>query len=82
VPYSKLSEYRFFKGALKDQIPNDNVIPYKPASSLFTDYALKHRFVWLPPRTKATYVADNKIIDLPVGAALIKTFYYNNVLIV
>ncbi|MFZ4612304.1 MAG: hypothetical protein ACOYNH_01340 [Bacteroidia bacterium] len=79
VPYSKLSEYRFFKGALKDQIPNDNVIPYKPASSLFTDYALKHRFVWLPPRTKATYVADNKIIDLPIGAALIKTFYYNNV---
>jgi len=78
VPYTKLSEYRFFTGALKDQIPADNVFPYKPASSLFTDYALKKRFVWLPSGTKATYLADNKILDLPVGAALIKTFYYDN----
>lgn len=79
VPYTKLSEYRFFTGALKDQNPNEGVLPYKPASSLFTDYALKKRFVWLPKGTKASYVADNKILDLPVGAALIKTFYYNNV---
>jgi uncharacterized repeat protein (TIGR03806 family) len=79
VPYAKLSEYRFFSGALKDQIPVDEVIPYKPASSLFTDYALKKRFVWLPPGAKGDYVADNEIINLPVGAALIKTFYYNNI---
>jgi uncharacterized repeat protein (TIGR03806 family) len=79
VPYAKLSEYRFFVGQLKDHTPNDRVIPYKPASSLFTDYALKKRFVWVPKRTKASYVSDDKIIDLPVGSALIKTFYYNNV---
>jgi len=79
VPYSKLSEYRFFKGELKNQIPLDDVIPYVPASSLFTDYAIKKRFVWVPPKTKSTYVADNKIIEMPVGTALIKTFYYNNV---
>jgi uncharacterized repeat protein (TIGR03806 family) len=79
VPFAKLSEYRFFVGQLKDHTPNDRVIPYKPASSLFTDYALKKRFVWLPTKTKASYVSDDKIIDLPVGSALIKTFYYNNV---
>jgi uncharacterized repeat protein (TIGR03806 family) len=79
VPYAKLSEYRFFTGALKDQNPAEGVIPYKPASTLFTDYALKKRFLWLPNGTKASYVADNKIIDMPVGAALIKTFYYDNV---
>lgn len=79
VPYNKLSEYRFFKGIMKDHAPNDSVIPYKPASSLFTDYAHKKRFIWLPPGTKASYVADNKIFDLPVGSALIKTFYYDNV---
>jgi uncharacterized repeat protein (TIGR03806 family) len=79
VPYQKLSDYRFFKRALKDHIPEEGVIPYKPASSLFTDYALKKRFVWMPPGTKANYIADNEILDLPVGTALIKTFYYDNV---
>jgi len=79
VPYPKLSDYRFFIGAIKDHHPAEGVIPYKPASSLFTDYALKKRFVWIPKNRKGIYVADNEIINLPVGAVLIKTFYYNNV---
>ncbi len=79
VPYQKLSEYRFFVGSLKDQLPAATVIPYKPASSLFTDYALKKRFVWLPFRKKAQFVAVNKPLELPTGSVLIKTFYYNNV---
>lgn len=79
VPYPKLSDYHFFIGDMKNQIPSMNVLPYLPASTLFTDYAHKKRFVWLPPGTKGTYVADDKIFDLPVGAALIKTFYYDNV---
>lgn len=79
VPYQKLSEYHFFKGDIKNQIPEDDVMPYEPASSLFTDYAHKKRFVWLPKDTKATYKSDNSILELPVGAALIKTFYYENV---
>lgn len=79
VPYTKLSDYKFFEGDMKNQIPSLNVLPYEPASSLFSDYAHKKRFVWMPHGTKATYVADNKILDLPVGAALIKTFYYDNV---
>jgi uncharacterized repeat protein (TIGR03806 family) len=79
VPYTKLSEYRFFTGAIKDHHPAEGVIPYKPASSLFTDYALKKRFVWIPAQRKATYAADNEVLNLPIGAVLIKTFYYNNV---
>ncbi|MGL2967361.1 Ig-like domain-containing protein [Flavobacterium sp. XGLA_31] len=79
VPYPKLSDYHFFVGDLKNQIPSLNVLPYAPASALFTDYAHKKRFVWMPPGTKGTYTADGKIFDLPVGAALIKTFYYDNV---
>jgi uncharacterized repeat protein (TIGR03806 family) len=79
VPYNKLSDYHFFIGEMKNQIPSMNVLPYLPASTLFTDYAHKKRFVWLPPGTKGTYLADDKIFDLPVGAALIKTFYYDNV---
>ncbi|HEX8561904.1 MAG TPA: hypothetical protein VF676_02885 [Flavobacterium sp.] len=79
VPYPKLSDYKFFDGELKDQIPALDVLPFEPASALFTDYALKKRFIWMPKGTKATYNGDGKVIELPVGAALIKTFYYDNV---
>jgi uncharacterized repeat protein (TIGR03806 family) len=64
---------------MKDQNPSLNVIPYEPISSLFTDYAHKKRFVWVPKGTKATFNGDDQIIELPVGAAIIKTFYYDNV---
>ena len=42
VPYQNLSEYHFFEGDMKLQNPVYGVIPYRPASSLFTDYALKN----------------------------------------
>lgn len=79
VPYPKLSDYKFFEGNIKDQVPSLNVIPYEPASSLFTDYASKKRFIWMPSGVAATYVADNKIMDFPVGTVLIKTFYYTTI---
>ncbi|HEU0137100.1 MAG TPA: hypothetical protein VFQ50_07400, partial [Flavobacterium sp.] len=79
VPYPKLSDYKFFEGTLKDMTPALDVLPYEPASSLFTDYALKKRFVWMPKNTQATYSGDSQVLELPVGAALIKTFYYDNV---
>ncbi|TDP59437.1 hypothetical protein [Flavobacterium dankookense] len=79
VPYPKLSDYKFFAGIMKNQIPSLNVLPLEPESTLFTDYAHKKRFVWMPPGTKATYNGDGKVLELPVGAVLIKNFYYDNV---
>jgi uncharacterized repeat protein (TIGR03806 family) len=79
VPYTKLSDYHFFEGPLKNQVPSLNVIPLEPASGLFTDYASKKRFIWMPIGAKANYVADNKILDCPVGTALIKNFYYTTI---
>ncbi len=79
VPYPKLSDYKFFEGDLKDLTPSLNVIPYQPSSELFSDYAHKKRFVWMPPGTKATFDGDAKILNLPIGAALIKNFYYSSV---
>lgn len=79
VPYARLSDYHFFEGDIKNQTPVAKVIPYKPASSLFSDYAHKKRFVWMPAGSKATYNGDDNIFEFPVGAALIKTFYYDNV---
>jgi len=79
VPYTKLSTYAFFTGDLKNLIPNTKVIPYEPASSLFTDYASKKRFIWMPSGVKASYDADDKTLNFPVGTVLIKNFYYNTI---
>ncbi len=80
VPYPKLSDYNFFKSPLSDMNPVYGVIPYEPISSLFTDYAIKKRFLWMPEGVSANYTADDEIINFPSGAVLIKSFYYNNVL--
>lgn len=80
VPYPKLSDYKFFEGDLKDLVPAYKVLPYKPASELFTDYAHKKRFVWMPPGVKASYNGDDNTLEFPVGAVLIKNFYYEEIL--
>ena len=77
VPYPTLSEYNFFEGELKNLQPVYKVIPYDINSSLFTDYALKKRFVWMPKGTKATYTTDGEVPVFPVGTVLIKNFYYD-----
>lgn len=79
VPYPKLSDYHFFVGDMKNQVPESDVLPYEPASALFTDYAHKKRFVWIPKGMKATYDGDGNVLQLPVGSAIIKTFYYEKV---
>ena len=79
VPYSKLSDYKFYEGELKNMEPAYKVIPYDLNSTLFTDYAHKKRFLWMPAGQKATYDADGKILNFPTGTVLIKNFYYDNV---
>lgn len=79
VPYPKLSDYNFFSGDIKNLSPVYGVIPYKPTSELFTDYAIKKRFIWMPKDVKGTYIADHSILNLPVSSVLIKNFYYENV---
>ena len=79
VPYQTLSEYKFYEGELKNMEPAYKVIPYELNSKLFTDYAHKKRFVWMPKGAKATYTADGEILNFPVGAVLIKNFFYENV---
>lgn len=77
VPYQKLSDYKFFKGDIKDQEPAFGVIPYEPASQLFTDYAKKKRFIWMPKGSKMSYEADHKLLNFPNKTAIIKNFYYD-----
>jgi len=79
VPYEKLSQYKFFEGEMKNLEPAYKVLPYDLNSTLFTDYAHKKRFVWMPEGTKATYTADNKSLNFPKGTVLIKNFYYDSI---
>lgn len=80
APYQTLSEYNFYEGDMADLSPVYGVLPYDLITSLFTDYALKKRFIWMPDDVKASYVSDGKIFNFPVGTVIIKNFYYNNVL--
>ena len=73
-PYpKKLSVWKLFTGA--DLKPNRGVIPYELNTALFTDYATKRRFVWMPPGQPATYKSDDTF-DFPKGTILSKTFSY------
>lgn len=74
-PEEWLSAYGFFTGNPADHQPAHRVVPYDLISPLFSDYAEKKRFVFVPEGKTATY-DSTEVFDLPVGSALIKTFYY------
>lgn len=77
APKANLSEYGFFTGPLADLNPTRQVFPYEVNAPLFSDYAEKARFVYLPEGTKMQYQA-NVAFELPPGAVLIKQFFYYN----
>ena len=72
APAAKLSDYRLFLDTAAKR-PNARVTPYALNTPLFSDYAAKHRFVFVPPGTTATYRPEG-VMDFPVGTALVKTF--------
>ena len=53
----------------------DNVWFYDLNTVLFSDYALKHRAIYIPPGETATY-ADNDVFDFPVGTVILKSFLF------
>lgn len=76
-PFEKLSQYQFFTGELAKLQANDRVIPYDLNSPLFSDYAHKARFVWMPAGKSAKYTTG-KVLEFPKETVLIKNFYYEN----
>jgi len=79
VPYDNLSEYNFFQGEMKNLSPVYGVLPYELINPLFTDYALKDRFVWMPQEENAYFLGDTETLNFPTGTILIKNFSYNGV---
>ncbi|HFS68192.1 MAG TPA: hypothetical protein ENK67_08275 [Flavobacteriia bacterium] len=78
MPYTNLSEYNFFEGNIANLKPVYGVLPYNLINKLFTDYAHKKRFIWMPKNVKANYISDYEPLDFPIGTILIKNFYYDN----
>lgn len=67
-----LAEYRLFADA-GARTPNAGVTPYSINTQLYSDGALKFRFVFTPPGEAATYNLGD-VFDFPVGSVLVKTF--------
>jgi uncharacterized repeat protein (TIGR03806 family) len=72
----KLSQWRLFTGELRRLQPNTGVVPYDVNTALFSDYAAKARFVWMPKGTSARYDPVNAF-EFPAGAILAKTFSFS-----
>lgn len=73
-PYKTLSEWGFFTN-LVALTPNEELVEFDNTSPLYTDYAFKQRFMWLPEGAQITY-EPFKPWSFPVGAILIKMFGY------
>ncbi len=76
LPYPNLSDYGFFVGSMADLVPATGVHPYQVVAPLWADHAGKARFIYLPPGT-AIEVRGDEAWDLPVGAVVIKHFWYS-----
>jgi uncharacterized repeat protein (TIGR03806 family) len=74
TPAPTLAAYHLFTDA-GGREPNAGLTPYALNTPLFSDYAEKQRYVFMPPGKHAAYTQAG-VLDLPVGAVLVKTFAY------
>ena len=72
-----LSDYGFFKGNLKNLNPAPGVIRYELITPLFTDYAVKDRFIVIPSGKTVRYTATG-VLDFPDSTIIVKNFAYRN----
>ena len=72
---ASLSAYGFFSGGADR--PSPALLPYALRTPLFTDYAEKQRFLYMPAGAKFSVDGDGRL-QFPVGSALIKSFGYHD----
>ena len=71
----KLSAFGLFYGDSKRPLGS---FSYQLRTPLFSDYADKHRFVWVPREKKIRVLADGTI-DFPIGTVLVKSFGWSDI---
>lgn len=69
-----LSEFRLLMGK-QGETANQRVMPYSLTTPLFSDYAEKWRYLYLPQGAKLTWNGDG-LPEFPVGSVLVKSFGY------
>ncbi|PHR61621.1 MAG: hypothetical protein COA43_02500 [Robiginitomaculum sp.] len=74
-PARNLSAYGLFEKNSGGMLPVKTVVPYILVNPLFTDYALKARFIFTPKGKAARYNPED-VFTFPVGTVLIKNFGY------
>ncbi len=74
TPAPKLSDYGLFADRAA-RVPAPGVQRYTLNTPLFSDYAEKFRYVWMPPGTAARYT-EKGVLDFPIGTTLVKNFAY------
>lgn len=70
----RLSSFRLLSGSF-GRVPNDRVTLYRLNTPLFSDYAEKWRYFYLPKGKRIGW-RDDGTLDFPVGSVLVKSFGY------
>lgn len=74
-PPRSLAELGLFTD-MASQTPDAALVPYTLNAPLFTDYATKFRYIYLPEGAEPPSVHTDKPLDFPVGTVLVKSFAY------
>lgn len=86
LPYDNLSDYGFFVGDIADLVPAEQVYPYTVVSPLFSDFAGKERFIYMPPGEQIHIDwagadpgpgGEGELWEFPLGSVLIKNFWFD-----
>ena len=72
-----LSGYRLFADPTEPRRDANAGVHYELTAPLFTDYAAKYRFIFVPEGEQAAY-ASREVLDFPVGTIIAKTFSMPN----
>jgi uncharacterized repeat protein (TIGR03806 family) len=70
----RLADYGLFIDRA-GRVPAAGVVRYTLNTPLFSDYAEKARYVWMPAGTRASYSARG-VLEFPVGTAIVKNFAF------
>ena len=73
----QLSEWELFVASDGQIVPASDVVSYTLNTPLFSDYAVKHRFIRLPGGGQMLW-NDIDAFEFPVGTVVAKTFAYPN----
>jgi uncharacterized repeat protein (TIGR03806 family) len=73
VDCATLSSYNLFANQREPRAGANTGVQYDLITPLFTDYAHKYRFIFVPPGKKAAY-NSTEVLDFPVGTIIAKTF--------